>query len=136
MTRSLSLAYTVIFVPDVAAAVDFYERAFGLSRRMVTPAFAQMETGAVALAFGAESNERKELPAGFEFHENRPEGTAAGIQISFTCEAVQAAWDHAVSEGATPVVAPQRMPWGQTVSRVRDLNGVLVSLVSPFRPQA
>ena len=62
--RQLNFAYTVLFVPDVEAAVLFYERAFGLERRMVTPAFAQLETGSVALAFGAESNERRELPEG------------------------------------------------------------------------
>ncbi|WP_408605870.1 VOC family protein [Mastigocladopsis repens] len=32
--------------------------------------------------------------------------------------------------GAIEVVKPRRMPWGQIVSRVRDLNGILVSIVS------
>lgn len=132
----LNFAYTVVFVPDVEEAVAFYERAFGLQRRMVTPAFAQLETGSVALAFGAESNDRRELPDGFEFHENRAEKAAAGVQISFVSEEVEASFSHAVAAGCTPVVEPKRQPWGQVVSRVRDLNGVLVSIVSPFQPPA
>lgn len=121
-------------MPDVAAAVSFYERAFGLKRRMATPAFAQLETGTVALAFGAESNERAELPLGFAFHESRPGSPAAGVQVSFASDDVQAAFDRAVAADCAPVVAPKRQPWGQVVSRVRDLNGVLVSIVSRFQP--
>ena len=132
---SVNLAYVVIFVPDVAAAVVFYESAFGLTARMSTKAFAQLETGGVTLAFGAEFNERSELPEGFAFHENRPQATPAGVQISFASEDVQAAFDRAVAAGCQPVVPPTRQPWGQIISRVRDLNGVLVSIVSPFRPQ-
>ncbi|HKE16056.1 MAG TPA: VOC family protein [Kofleriaceae bacterium] len=127
----MKLGYVVLFVPDVARAVAFYERAFGLTRGFANEKFAQMATGEVALAFGAEDNERSELPAGFEFHANRPEASPAGIQVSFVSDDVEAAFGRAVDAGATPVVAPQRMPWGQVVSRVRDLDGVLVSLVSP-----
>lgn len=32
------------------------------------------------------------------------------------------------------ICVPQKPPWGQTVSRVRDLNGVIVSIVSPLKP--
>lgn len=131
---SPNLAYIVVFVPDVNEAVAFYERAFGLKPRLVTPAFAQLETGSVALAFGAESNERSELPEGFAVTPNRPQSPAAGIQISFASENVQQVFDRAVAAGCAPVVQPRRQPWGQTVSRVRDLNGVLVSIVSPFQP--
>ena len=135
-SSQLNFAYTIVFVPDVEEAIAFYERAFGLKRRMVTPAFGQLDTGSVALAFGAESNERKELPDGFRFHESRADGPPAGVQISFTTDDVDASFKTAVAAGCTPVVEPRRQPWGQVVSRVRDLNGVLVSLVSPFRPPA
>ena len=133
-STNLAFAYTVLFVPDVQDAVDFYGRAFGLKPRMVDPRFAQMEIGAVALAFGLEASERHELPDDFAFNANRADAAAAGFQISFTSTDVQVAFDHAVAAGCTPVIAPRIQPWGQTVSRVRDLNGVLVSLVSPFRP--
>jgi lactoylglutathione lyase len=131
--RAMKLGYIVLFVPDVARAVTFYEKAFGLARGFVSEKFAQMASGDVALAFGAEENERSELPAGFAFHPNRAEAHAAGVQISFVDQDVEAAFARAVEAGAAPVVPPQRMPWGQIVSRVRDLDGVLVSIVSPPR---
>lgn len=128
---SLSLGYVVVFVPDVEQAVAFYENAFGLMAQMATKAFAQLETGTVSLAFASEANERSELPEGFIFAGNRPASPPAGIQISFLSGDVQRSFDHAVAAGCTPVVPPAVQPWGQTISRVRDLNGVLVSIVSP-----
>ncbi|MEM8805258.1 MAG: hypothetical protein AAGF01_04320 [Cyanobacteria bacterium P01_G01_bin.38] len=44
---------------------------------------------------------------------------------------VAPAFEQAVQAGAISVVEPRQMPWGQTISRVRDCNGVLVSIVSP-----
>lgn len=126
----MKFAYTVIFVEDIAKTVEFYKNAFGIEAAVVTPAFAQMNTGEVSLAFGAYSNERAELAGAVEFVENNPKHDPAGIQISFVSQNVQADFARAVSVGATPVVQPRLMPWGQTVSRVRDVNGVLVSIVS------
>ena len=129
----MHLGYAILFVPDVAAAVDFYERAFGVQRLMVTPMFAQMQTGTTSLAFGAEANESKELP--IPFRPNTLASDPAGFQVSFISDNVEGSFARAVEAGAMPVIQPHRMPWGQTVSRVRDLNGVLVSLVSPFQPK-
>lgn len=126
----MKLGYTILFVPDVMAAVTFYENAFGLTRGNINPAFGTMHTGATTLAFGWENNERQELGDAVEFKSNRPDGIAPGLQISFIADDVAAAFDRAVAAGATPVIRPKVMPWGQTVSRVRDLNGVLVSIVT------
>ncbi len=130
-TPAPSFGYVVIFVPDVSAALAFYERAFGLLPKLATPAFGQLDTGSVTLAFGAEFNEEGELPDGFAYHHNRPDAPAPGVQLSLVAADVEAGFARAVEAGATPVVTPRQMPWGQVVSRVRDLNGVLVSIVSP-----
>jgi lactoylglutathione lyase len=124
----MKFGYTIIFVEDVLKTVEFYEQAFGLQRGMVNPNFAQMQTGEVSLAFGANRNEHKELP--IPFRENQADQDPAGIQISFTAEDVSKAFETAISAGAVRVVEPHQMPWGQTISRVRDCNGVLVSIVS------
>ena len=126
----MQLGYVVVFVPDVEAAVRFYERAFGLERAFVTPQFGQMKTGATSLAFGAYDNERSELGDAATFRDHDPNGPAAGVQVSLVAEDVAAAYERAVAAGATPVVPPTRQPWGQLVSRVRDCHGVLVSIVS------
>src|SRR5215472_6973224 len=64
---NMKLGYVIIYVPDVAATVAFYERAFGVTRRFAHESgqYAEMETGATALAFAAEelvSSTRSEFP--------------------------------------------------------------------------
>ena len=55
------LGCAIIYVPDVTAAVEFYERAFGLARRFVHDSgeYAEMETGATALGFANEGFTRR-----------------------------------------------------------------------------
>jgi lactoylglutathione lyase len=135
----MQLGFTIVFVPDVEAAVSFYERAFGIERRLVTPAFAMMQTGQTTLAFGSEANERRELlefaglDADAAFRSHAPSEAPAAVQLSFIAEDVAAAYARAIEAGATKVYEPVQMPWGQWVGRVRDLHGVLVSIVSPPR---
>ncbi len=128
----MKLGYTILFVPDVAAAVTFYEAAFGLQRTSLNAAFATMDTGETTLAFGAEANEKRELGVQ-AFRPSRVGEIPGGYQISFVAEDVAAAFDRAIAAGASKVCPPKVMPWGQTVSRVRDLNGVLVSIVTAPR---
>jgi len=105
---AMQLGYTVLFVPAVTAAVEFYERAFGLERGLATPDFAATRsTGATMLAFGAESNERRELGSATSFRPNRPDVEPAGIQISFIADDVVQAFERAVGADAQPVVSPQ-----------------------------
>jgi lactoylglutathione lyase len=126
----MKFGYTIIFVEDIAKTVEFYQNAFGLEAQTVTPMFAQMKTGEVSLAFGATTNERHELAGVIDFRDNTINQDPAGIQISFVSENVEADFARTIKAGATSVIEPNVKPWGQTVSRVRDLNGVLVGIVS------
>lgn len=122
----MRLGYIILYVKDVQATVSFYEAAFGLSRRFVheSGVYAEMETGATALAF---VDETFTPPQGL-FRPNRVADPAAGAEIGLIADIVQDAYSHAVTAGAVPVLEPARKPWGQTVAFVRDLNGVLVEL--------
>lgn len=124
----MKLGYVIVYVPDVAATVAFYERAFGLTPRFVHDSgYAQMETGATALAFAAEG-----LVSGTYdgYRRNRPGDAPAGAEVGLISADVAASFERAVAAGAVPVVAPIQKPWGQTVSYVRDLNGFLVEICS------
>jgi catechol 2,3-dioxygenase-like lactoylglutathione lyase family enzyme len=47
----VKFGYTIIYVPDVLASVEFFEKAFGLRRRFVLESgYREMDTGATALA--------------------------------------------------------------------------------------
>jgi catechol 2,3-dioxygenase-like lactoylglutathione lyase family enzyme len=64
----MRLGFVTLYVPDMAATVEFNEHAFGLSRRFVHESgrYAEMETGATALAFagGGPSCPRHATPSG------------------------------------------------------------------------
>jgi len=126
----MKLGYVILYVPDVRAAVAFYERAFGLVRRMITECgtFAEMDTGGTGLAFAAES-----LVEGdnLGFRPLRPSDPPPGVEVALLTEDVAAALDRAVAAGATLVKTPEDKPWGQTVAYVRDPHGFLVELCTP-----
>lgn len=125
----MQLGYVILFVPDVTAAVGFYEGAFGLVRRFVHESgqYAEMETGATALAFAGEAFVATTLQT---FRRNRLDREPAGVEIALICEDVEFAFEKAVSAGAVSYVPPHQKPWGQTVAYVRDANGFLVELCS------
>jgi lactoylglutathione lyase len=127
----MKFGYSIIFVEDIAQTVEFYQKAFGIEAQAVTPMFAAMKTGETTIAFGANSNERRELEGKLEYQDNTITQNPAGIQISFISTQVETDFARAITAGAISVIEPTLKPWGQTVSRVRDINGVLVGIVSP-----
>lgn len=128
----MQFAYTIIYVKEVAQTVAFYEKAFGLTQRFVAESgdYAEMETGATALAFASVALAQSNLPQAIQL--NSPQAPPAGIEIAFTTPDVPAAYARAVQAGATPLAEPKTKPWGQVVSYVRDLEGVLVEIASPM----
>ena len=127
----MRLGYVILYVPDVTQALAFYEAAFGLSRRFVheSGAYAELETGATALAFVSEDLADSH---GFAYRRTRPDDDAPGVEVAFVTEDVDTAYGRAGDAGATPVKAPKVKPWGQQVGYVRDLNGYLVEICSPM----
>jgi catechol 2,3-dioxygenase-like lactoylglutathione lyase family enzyme len=126
----MRLGYVIVYVPDVLAAVDFYERAFGLSRRFVHETqYAELDTGGTALAFVDETFVGGSVGA---FSPNRGDSKPAGMEVGLVTADVAAAFKTAVAAGASAVLAPVQKPWGQTIAYVRDLNGCLVELCSPM----
>jgi lactoylglutathione lyase len=126
----MKLGYVIIYVPDVLQAVEFYEKAFGLTRKFVHEAgdYAELATGDTALAFASES---LRAANGVETLNNSPSAKPAGVEIALVTNDVQTAYENAVSSGAAPLKKPEQKPWGQTVGYVRDLNGFLVEICSP-----
>ena len=122
----MRFGYTILYVSDVAASLDFYERALGQSRRFVH----ELDTGDTALAFAAHELAAANLPGVFR-PERRRSGGRARFEVCFVTTDVQGAFDRAITEGAEAVTAPQTKPWGQDVAYVRDPDGYLVELASP-----
>ena len=126
-----TLGYVLLYVPDVARAIAFWQKAFGLSLRFAheSGTYAELETGGTALGFVAEATAREN---GGAFRPNRPDAEPAGIEVALCTHDVPALWQRATEAGATPVKPPATKPWGQTVAYVRDADGVLVELCTPM----
>ena len=129
----MKLGYTILYVKDVPRSVAFYEDAFGLRRSFVHEAgmYAEMDTGSTTLSFAANGLAKSNLPC--DFRENDPEKHPGGFEIAFTTDDVQAAYDHALAAGATPLAPPATKPWGQIVAFVRDKDGIVVELCTPSK---
>jgi lactoylglutathione lyase len=128
----MRFGYTILYVADVAASLDFYERALGQRRRFVHESgqYAELDTGDTALGLAAHELAAANVPG-----IDRPEkGSGAAFEICFVTDDVQRAFDRAITEGAEAVTPPQTKPWGQDVAYVRDPDGNLVELASPTGP--
>lgn len=126
----MKFGYTIIYVADVPATVDFYERAFGLKRRFLHESnlYAELDTGETTLSFAGE--EMADMH-GLAIRPNRKTDVAAGFEIALVTDDPQAAFTAALDAGAIPVSAPAAKPWGQIVGYVRDCNGCLIEICSP-----
>jgi catechol 2,3-dioxygenase-like lactoylglutathione lyase family enzyme len=127
----LRFGYTILYVADVAASLDFYERALGQRRRFVHESgqYAELETGPTALALAARELAAANVPG--LYRPERRMGAQPTFEVCFVTDDVQGAFARAVAEGAEEVTAPQTKPWGQHVAYVRDPDGNLVEIASP-----
>ena len=120
------LGWTAVYVDDIAASLDLYTRAFGLTVAFEHPGgdYAEFATGSTALALIERS-----LAAASTGLPLEP-GTHPSSNITFVVDDAQAAFDRATSSGARTINPPVTKPWGQTVSYVADLDGNLIELAT------
>ncbi|ADB17467.1 Glyoxalase/bleomycin resistance protein/dioxygenase [Pirellula staleyi DSM 6068] len=128
----MKFAYTILYVNDVTASIEFYERAFGMTRRFVheSNTYAELETEGTTLSFAQHDLARSNLP--IDFVKSSLQQAPAGFEIGISTDDVPAAYALAIAAGATPLAEPKTKPWGQVVAYVRDLDGVLVELCTPM----
>ncbi len=117
--------YTILYVRDVAATLDFYARAFGQAQGFLHESghFGELLTGETKLSFCSidlmtqlgktVSTDRAALPA---------------FEIAFETADVEAARARALAAGAEPVQGVEHMEWGQTTAYVRTPDGTMVEI--------
>ncbi|HVU53576.1 MAG TPA: VOC family protein [Puia sp.] len=128
----IKFAYTILYVADVEKTIEFYEKAFGFSRKFIAPGneYGELSTGDTTLSFASLSLVKQNLSAGFV--ESRPGGKPFGIEIAFAVEDVEAVFQKALKTGAAAVEKAKTKPWGQAVAYVRDPNGFLIEICTPM----
>ena len=124
----MKLAYTIVYVSDVAASLGFFERAFGLATRFLheSGGYGELDTGATALAFAQHDVARSNL--GRDYVAAGASAQPLGMEVGLVTDDVSAAFERAVAAGAEPLAPPVIKPWGQTVAYVRCPDGTLVEL--------
>lgn len=127
----MKLGYTIVYVPQVAASLTFFEQAFGLQRKFLheSGTYGELDTGATTLSFAAHELGDLNFPGGHVHADQSAQ--PLGFELALVTDDVPAAHARALGAGATELAAPQLKPWGQTVSYVRCPDGVLVELCSP-----
>jgi len=128
----IKFAYTILYVQDVKKALEFYENAFGFTRKFLTPEndYAELLTGEMTLSFASTTLAKSNLREGFT--ESSLANKPFAIEIGFTTENVEETVGMAVNAGATVVENPKTKPWGQVVAYVRDLDGFLIEICTPI----
>ncbi len=128
----MKFGYTIVYVPNVLASLNFFEKAFGFKVRFLheSGAYGELETGETTLAFAAHEVGDSHFAGGVA--KASESAQPLGIEVAFVTKDVAAAHNKAVSLGAIELSAPEQKPWGQTVSYVRTPDGTLVELCSPM----
>ncbi len=128
----MKLGYTIVYVPDVAASLAFFEKAFGMERRFLHESgmYGELETGATTLSFAAHAMGDMNFPGGHVHADTSKQ--PLGFEIALVTDDVAAAHARAVAAGARELAAPMQKSWGQVVSYLRCPDGILVELCTPI----
>jgi catechol 2,3-dioxygenase-like lactoylglutathione lyase family enzyme len=128
----MQFGYTIVYVDNVSASLDFFERAFGLQRAFVSPGgeFGALATGSTTLAFCQHATALDSV--GQPYVVAASSAQPLGMEIGLVTPEVPAAWERALAAGATPIKPPTATAWGQTVAYLRCPDGALVELCTPM----
>lgn len=122
--------YTILYVENVKATLEFFSQALGLDIGMLHESgdYGELVTGETKLAFSSIElmNSLGKTPAAAN-------PTAPTFEIAFEVEDVATALERARNAGAVIVQEVRDEPWGQTTSYITDPNGYLIEICSPVR---
>jgi lactoylglutathione lyase len=128
----MKLGYTIIYVPNVAESLSFFENAFGLPCRFLHESgdYGELETGETTLAFASLELGKINFSTGFAAASESSQ--PLGFEVALVTLNVEEAHIKALSSGATELKSPESKPWGQVVSYVRCPDGIVVEICSPI----
>lgn len=124
-------AYTILYVTDVTASIEFYEASFGFIRKFITPEndYGELATGSTTISFASHALANSNLKGGYI----KPDPTKKpfACELGFVTDDVNTVVTLALKNGAILVEEPLQKPWGQTVAYIRDPDGFLLEICTP-----
>ena len=130
----MKYAYTILYVKSIPETIAFYEKAFGFSRKFITPEndYGELISGETTIAFASIELGKSNFKTGFETVTNSKK--PVGVELAFTSENIESDFQNAIDAGATEFEPLTKKPWGQKVGYLRDNNGFLIEICTPIIP--
>lgn len=129
----MKFAYTILYVSNVTETITFYEKAFGFTRKFITPEndYGELFTGETTIAFASIALGNANFKKGFTKNSNQEK--PFGVELAFTSENIEQDYEKAINTGAKEFEPLVEKPWGQKVGYVRDINGFLIEICTPIK---
>lgn len=126
----MKFKYAILYVENVEKTLDFYQQAFGFKKSFLHESgdYGELDTGSTTISFSSLAL-MNQLGKGAV----APNPYAPVFELAFETDNVQNALAQAVKAGAELVQDAQKMPWGQTIGYVHDLNGFLIEICTPVQ---
>lgn len=133
VARGMAFLFAILYVRDPAASIRFYEKAFGLVPRFAAPdeSYVDGDLEGVIVGFARTGMAKENIPGGVR--ETDPKGPPPAFELGIGTTDVAGVVKRAEAAGARVVKAPETKPWGQTVAYLRDPDGHLVEVGTPWR---
>ncbi|MCH2216059.1 MAG: VOC family protein [Flavobacteriales bacterium] len=115
----MKFAYTIIYVENVSETIEFYENAFGFTKKFVTPEgdYGELISGETTLSFASNELGKSNFESGFTTLSSLTK--PAGVELAFTSANIEEDFQRAVDGGAKEYVPLKEKPWGQKVGCLR-----------------
>ncbi|WP_139851081.1 VOC family protein [Acinetobacter pullicarnis] len=125
----MRFAYTILYVEDVKKTVQFYKNAFGFELKFQHEQgdYAELESGQTTIALSS-----FELIRSLGKKPQRAEIHSPNFELAFVTDQLEQDLRQAKQAGAKEIQAIERMPWGQSIAYVEDINGFLIELCTPM----
>lgn len=110
----MKLGYTIVYVPDVKASLQFFERAFGFAVKFLheSGTYGELATGETTLAFAAHELGHTNFPGGHV--EASASDRPLGMELGLVTADVKAAHAQAIQAGASELAPHSQKPWGNS----------------------
>ena len=118
---------------NITETIKFYEKAFGFSRKFITPEndYGELISGETTIAFASLDLGKSNFKNEFENVTNLKK--PLGVTFAFTTEDIETDFQNAINSGATEFEPLTEKPWGQKVGYLRDNNGFLIEICTPIK---
>ena len=123
-----------LLVQDMGRMIRFYRDVLGFEIKEAedTSNVYLVKDGTLFLLYGREDFE-KMTRRRYEYVKGCNGHSEIALYVD-TFDAVDEAFDHAVKNGAAPVLAPETEPWGQRTCYIADPEGNLIEIGSWNKP--